>query len=170
MNSVHNENLAFGCSLCRKAFRDKHDVERHKRIHHKKVKRYSCPVCSFKTSFRSSLLRHEKRMHKTPEFDRDGKIICEVCRKTFTTEFSLRRHSAAHEAIWIGFDCAICGNVKLENHACVFICPKCDKPIKSKASLKSHMKLHSNLDSIQRSLNLLDDHDHIKVQIDSIQF
>jgi len=170
MNSVHTGNLAFECSLCSKAFRDKHDVERHARIHHSRYKKHACPVCSFKTTFRSSLLRHEKRMHRTPQFDRVGKIICAVCRKTFTSEFSLRRHSTAHEAILIGFDCAICGNVKLENHSCVFKCPKCEKTMRSKASLKAHVKLHSKLDSIQKSVTLLDDHDDIKKQLNSIQF
>ena len=168
--SIHRENLRFKCSFCNKEFRDRFDRERHVRIKHNKLASYRCPLCSFKTKFKRSLIRHEKIKHEALPFDKNGKIVCDICKQTFIKQFSMRRHMTKHEAIKIGYECVFCSNVKLENHVCSFLCPNCNRSFNSKVGLGSHLKIHAKLDNIDKCLTRIGDHDDLQNQIKSLMY
>ena len=170
MLSVHNGTRKFQCSMCKKSFRDKSDQQRHLKQRHHKYTCYKCPMCNFKSKYRNSLSRHQRKQHSPSNFDAQGGICCDICKKPFITVLSMRRHMRVHEAIKIGFDCVFCGNVKLENHLCIFVCYKCDRNFNCKSSLNSHLSIHRKLDDISKCINNISDCDELKSQVKSFKF
>ena len=116
MLSVHNGTRKFQCSMCKKSFRDKSNQQRHLKQRHHKYTCYKCPMCNFKSKYRNSLSRHQRKQHSPSNFDAQGGICCDICKKPFITVLSMRRHMRVHEAIKIGFDCVFCG------HSCCVLC------------------------------------------------
>jgi len=173
MLNVHKVNVRHKCTICYKHFRDQYNLERHLRIQHskKKVKTnyYKCPMCSFKTRFKCSLIRHEKAKHQSI-FNQDGELVCEICKQTFTEKSLIKQHTTIHDAIRIGYNCVFCDSEKLENHICVFRCQNCDRTFNSKALLNSHLKIHDKLDNVTNYLTKIGEHDELKTQILCIKY
>jgi len=173
MLNVHKLNLRRKCTTCNKHYRDHYNLERHKRLMHSKLCKknvYKCPLCSFKTRFKFSLIRHEKIKHDCSSFDEDGRIVCDICRQTFTEKFSMERHMVIHDAINLGYNGVFCDEVKHENHTCSFSCLKCCRSFSCKSLLMSHMKIHDKLLNVSKYLTRLGDHDAVKNQIDCIKY
>lgn len=60
--TIHEKIKRFSCTECPKAFSAKHTLEFHLNTHSGK-KPYNCKFCSFKASDRSSVSKHQKKLH-----------------------------------------------------------------------------------------------------------
>lgn len=60
--TIHDKIKAFACTECPKKFSAKHTLEFHLNTH-SGVKPYNCKWCSFKASDRSSVSKHQKKLH-----------------------------------------------------------------------------------------------------------
>ena len=165
MKSVHGEILSHDCSHCGKCFRDKLDLERHLNSIHNSIINYSCPLCTFASKYKRSLVRHEQTKHGGSRTNKDGKLVCDYCERTFTKQYVMTVHMNMHRAIQIGFKCVFCDRDKMENHVCEFSCFECDRNFNMKAHLKEHMKVHSKIDNVSKYLNRIDNHLDLRDQI-----
>lgn len=60
--TIHDKIKAFACTECPKKFSAKHTLDFHLNTH-SGMKPYSCKWCSFKASDRSSISKHQKKLH-----------------------------------------------------------------------------------------------------------
>lgn len=60
--TIHEKIKAFQCTECPKKFSAKHTLEFHLNTH-SGIKPYGCKFCSFKASDRSSISKHQKKLH-----------------------------------------------------------------------------------------------------------
>lgn len=60
--TIHDKIKAFACTKCPKKFSAKHTLEFHLNTH-SGIKPYGCKWCSFKASDRSSISKHQKKIH-----------------------------------------------------------------------------------------------------------
>jgi uncharacterized Zn-finger protein len=60
--TIHEKIKRFSCSECPKSFSAKHTLKFHLNIH-SGLKPYTCKFCSFKASDRSSISKHQKKLH-----------------------------------------------------------------------------------------------------------
>ena len=101
----------------------------HEKIH-AGVKLFKCEICSYSTSFPSSLKTHIK-IHT---MKRDWQ--CELCERSFTQKVSLRRHMAVHAQRH--------NKVKPAYYTKpTFFCDQCPKGFVTKRGLVRHKQKHS---------------------------
>lgn len=60
--TIHEKIKRFECTQCRKTFSAKHTLDFHLNIH-SGIKPFSCSFCSFKASDKSSVSKHQKKLH-----------------------------------------------------------------------------------------------------------
>ncbi|XP_072948605.1 uncharacterized protein [Epargyreus clarus] len=184
MSSVHQERRPFKCTLCPKTFTANKHLTVHYRDHtgdrpyscdvcsasfkswcllkrHKKSKhsdtvqvkkslgrRYICKICAHDYKSRGKLQYH-MRVHAEQEFK------CDICVKTFSTGYTLKRHMAEHSGVK-KYICEICNNAytqksHMERHKSVYHEPHWKPPDKVKCNLchiyfkdiEKHMNAHN---------------------------
>ena len=81
---------SFRCDICTKTFTTKSNLTLHINEVHKKLKRYACNRCNYKTS-----RRHDFHVHQQIHEEREG-FQCETCLKKFAHKQSLLRHLKIH--------------------------------------------------------------------------
>ena len=171
MLSVHQKSKLFQCHVCKKCFRDSVCVSRHMRQVHKKVSQHKCVLCNYKSPKQSNIIRHCDQCHSEAVVFQDlGFIRCQVCRKLFSSQHSLKKHKEIHEAIAIGFNCPICNCKVAENHMCKFDCNRCNRTFNSKLVLKSHMKIHTKVESVCVAVSVIEDHERLRLQLLNLEF
>ncbi|XP_058461991.1 zinc finger protein 723-like [Malaya genurostris] len=122
--------LKFVCSFCGKKFPRRGTLKVHENIHTKSVI-YECRFCpNFKTTSKSSRLRHER----THTLERPSK--CDICNARFSQSSHLNTHKL------------VC-----HSNERPFICEFCGLGFKIKYTLKNHMHIHLP-DLIKRSPQL----------------
>lgn len=60
--TIHDKIKRFSCTECSKTFSAKHTLQFHLNTH-SGIKPFSCKFCSFKASDRSSISKHQKKLH-----------------------------------------------------------------------------------------------------------
>lgn len=118
------------CQVCGRAFRWKHHLTDHERIHTKE-RPYICTICGKSFRQRSARNAHVKIVHKEHGAQNastdEPKNKCSVCGKTFWQKSKLVRHFRVHTG------------------EKPFGCDICDKTYRQKAALTVHVKnVHGN--------------------------
>ena len=93
MDAVHRGLKPHECDQpqCNKAFSQKSDLTKHKKIAHEKafLKAFACPKCDRLVSSKQQLQIHVKTVHEGIKYP------CGICDKTFTEKGNLRKHVKA---------------------------------------------------------------------------
>ncbi|CAK9820704.1 Zinc finger protein 778 [Anthophora plagiata] len=113
-------NASYDCKYCSRKFKVWYNLENHLLMKHKDPRASPDMLRTlFERKFgsRSDFYQH---MHNQTEVKQHK---CEVCKKTFVSEFSLSNHMTLH--------------------AQTFSCAQCSKTVTNKYSLKLHMRTHT---------------------------
>lgn len=142
------------CDVCGKIFKSAHNVIKHRKEVHEKLKNYFCDVCG-KGFYSISPLRFHKQSHMTESeriIERNKKtnyknnmkeMICEICGKHFDRVTNYQNHMSNHKN-----QCPICGlaanATNLRAHMRVhtgekpFACTECDYTFRTMPQLRVH--------------------------------
>ena len=89
VKTLYTDDKKFGCRKCPYKSEYKHNLTKHIKGMHDKVRNHVCGYCGYKTSQKANLQRHLENVHNTQE----KKFICDKCtNKTFRDEFELNEH------------------------------------------------------------------------------
>ena len=106
------------CDICGKGFTAYHQLRRHIKVVHQRIKSFLCDYCGKAFGFSSHLKRHVKTVHKHIKL-----FTCDICCRSFDTSSHLHRHvSSVHEHI--------------KPYTCFF----CKSQFAEKFNLKLHMR------------------------------
>ncbi|CAH1798301.1 unnamed protein product [Owenia fusiformis] len=145
VSGVHTNVRSYECSICGEAWKNKQTLTRHEKTHGAR-KSLKCDVCGKGYTSKQTLSLH-KRSHFML-------YHCEICDKSFSSYSGFMAHKAMHDHD--GFECELCNKIlmtkgSLKRHHIVthsnmrpFLCPLCQKALKSKESLAQHMITHNS--------------------------
>lgn len=146
---VHRRDFRYRCEQCGKGFMSNYDLEDHK-ASHLDAKTFVCEYCGNAYSQKSYLVAHKRVIHRirktAPKQHR-----CELCSKSFASEYSLRNHASLHSQRFL---CAQCGKEFATNHALKlhtrmhtgerpYQCKLCAKAFARSAALRVHKLTHT---------------------------
>ncbi len=152
-----NEDGLWECTKCGKAFEKLPYLERHMRGH---TDVFKCSLCDKRFARNESLIRHRCAGDPSTQQTPQKRHFCEFCGAGFDKEAYLFRHMATHTD---DFKCKFCNkrfgsNNALRQHMVkckpdiisdakyaekLFPCGKCHRVFTRKATLVSHMNLHT---------------------------
>lgn len=140
----------FECEICSKSFILKHDLRYHMRKHNGE-RPYSCTLCPSRFADISNLHKHIK-IHTG-----DKPFVCH-CGKSYNQQSSLNTHKKTHliATLFESFSCAYCPKkfaleedltLHIRSHGVnsMFKCNFCDKEYELLNHMKSHRRIHLNL-------------------------
>ncbi|XP_043274002.1 zinc finger protein 260-like isoform X16 [Venturia canescens] len=118
---VHQKDYPYKCDKCEKAFMSKYELDDHL-TSHLGTKDFICEICGNAYSQRTYLLYHKRVIHgvqnRAPK-----ELKCDMCEKTFASEYCLQNHVSLHSQ--------------------KFLCSQCGKEFASNHSLKMHSRMHT---------------------------
>ncbi|XP_065213304.1 gastrula zinc finger protein XlCGF8.2DB-like [Planococcus citri] len=119
----HVGSYLYYCDQCGKGFNDTLGLRTHLN-NHLGIKPFQCDVCGKNFTREPYMKQHRRKVHEQPlSFE------CDICGKKFSFKCSLTKHLSKDH---IDKD-------KIEEYQCTV----CQRMIKSKPSLRNHMKLHT---------------------------
>ncbi|RZF45053.1 hypothetical protein LSTR_LSTR002014 [Laodelphax striatellus] len=142
------------CSECKKHFKFKSSLERHRRVEHNDGQTFECPECETRCPDRGTLARHMYTHTGLKPYS------CRFCRKTFSRKYHLVRHNmqtGCDGSEQPTFPCQVCGRVfnrkdnlreHLRAHAGQtkrkksYTCELCDKEFFGTTLLHIHKRTH----------------------------
>uniref|UniRef100_A0A3B4BH10 C2H2-type domain-containing protein n=1 Tax=Periophthalmus magnuspinnatus TaxID=409849 RepID=A0A3B4BH10_9GOBI len=150
------EDKKHQCYLCKKRFREKHQLNRHHRIHTGE-KPFSCSICNKTFSQNTSLVTH-KRIHTG-----ERPYSCLFCDKAFLSSSDREKHQRIHTGEK-PYSCPTCDknfalkgnlNAHMKTHAeeRPYSCSLCKKEYTYASALKRHLKKHAAVQSVRQGLN-----------------
>ncbi|XP_020797479.2 zinc finger protein 271-like [Boleophthalmus pectinirostris] len=144
------------CSVCKKRFREKHQLNRHHRIHTGE-KPFSCTICKKTFSQNTSLIAH-RRTHTG-----ERPYNCPFCEKAFLSSSDRDKHQRIHTGEK-PYSCSTCdktfalkGNLnahmKTHREERPYSCSVCKKVYTYASALKRHLKKHAAVQCVRQGLN-----------------
>ena len=133
--AVHTE-VESPCTSCDKTFRSKKKLTYHMRATHVEKEAFHCELkfgeteCSYFSSSKSNLRRHNKRAHEKAKDANPSKFLCDLCDYSTTLKTNLVRHNQT------------CTN-SMEPNSIENSCNLCHKTFSTKKILQKHTKLHN---------------------------
>lgn len=115
---VHDDDSKEMCTQCGLLVTSKHNLQKHIKRVHLKLKNFFCDICGYGATFKHSIASHLVS-HIDPKERR--KWDCDVCSFVSVSKQSLRAHKA------------------YEHSGQVFVC-HCGKQFNQRASLTTHIK------------------------------
>lgn len=146
---VHRRDFRYHCEQCGKGFMSNYDLEDHK-ASHLNAKTFVCEYCGNTYSQKSYLVAHKRVIHRIQK-TAPKQHRCELCSKSFASEYSLRNHASLHSQRFL---CAQCGKEFATNHALKlhtrmhtgerpYQCKLCAKAFARSAALRVHELTHT---------------------------
>lgn len=151
--TTHSEVRPYACEVCNKRFKQRHEVNAHKRSHSNPS--FQCDICSKMFVHKSHLTSHRKKhLCEFSEF-------CKDCNKGFVTKSAYLKHVKVHHEK-VSHICDICGHrlstmSALNEHKTTHdpnygkershVCDICGKSYLTARNLKTHLKTHLQLSS-----------------------
>ncbi|XP_017786292.1 PREDICTED: uncharacterized protein LOC108569298 [Nicrophorus vespilloides] len=148
-----SEVRPYACEVCNKRFKQRHEVNAHKRSHSNPS--FQCDICSKMFVHKSHLTSHRKKhLCEFSEF-------CKDCNKGFVTKSAYLKHVKVHHEK-VSHICDICGHrlstmSALNEHKTTHdpnygkershVCDICGKSYLTARNLKTHLKTHLQLSS-----------------------
>ncbi|XP_060558917.1 gastrula zinc finger protein xFG20-1-like [Ruditapes philippinarum] len=112
-----NNNLKHVCSVCKKTFLEKHQLQSHMIQHGSEKFKCIMPNCDKQYSSKTALKRHVVHFHEKKSYS------CSTCNIAYSDKHVLKDHVVA-----------------VHTHGCSHRCSNCGKGFKWRASLSRHMK------------------------------
>ena len=147
VRTVHEKERNFQCDTCGMKFTAKGACQKHMKAIHAKEYDFKCEHC-FQAFLEPAVLkRHVARVHATGP----KKFQCDLCPKSFATNYDLKCHKQKIHERLINFKCEDCGkgffyNHEYSTHVKVvhkgeknFKCHLCEKQFMRPGQLKSHI-------------------------------
>lgn len=158
-----NETGNFKCILCEKYFDKEKDVALHRFYFHKEPP-FVCLLDNCNCTFwkKSALVMHQVTAHKKHRY------CCKICKETFSGIVEKQHHMKSHHLERVSsdklFSCArcekrFCSKATLKMHTVVhsdvrkFKCHLCDKSFKLKLTLSRHLQFHKKNGKKQTEMN-----------------
>ncbi|WAR21369.1 ZN226-like protein [Mya arenaria] len=143
--NVSHTTMAHVCEICGHSFRGKESLYHHKRGIHENAKVYKCPEADCGAEFNFS---HSLRLHRL-KHSGARPHMCNVCGKTYLTNYHLKVHMTATHSEKKNFSCKICSksfsySTSLKMHEATHRtqervkCDQCDKTFVNNQALKYH--------------------------------
>lgn len=141
------------CPKCRKPFTNKYLVKLHMKRRHNIFKRKTVISPQAGDNASSGAARSNQARSKPPSGNRETLFKCKFCEASFPTYYWLEDHYLGNHD---GIPCNVCkisikNRMLLEKHmkACHapadrYVCPVCDKRMKSKETLRKHIVMHED--------------------------
>ena len=163
-HNKHCHEKPHKCNLCHKSYGDITKLSRHIEIIHERIKKLICDQCNYKCGYKRSLVNHIKNKHQSNNIEdpenKSNKMnkneqkaySCDICSKSYTTKFMLKKHKWGVHEDRKAHKCEICSNaytttsgldyhVKVAHHGGRDnYCAICEKEFDDKKSFKDHKK------------------------------
>ena len=153
---IHAGKKPFECSVCKRQFRQNHDLKRHQRNEHSGGMKHACRFkkceCRFETS---EELKEHYKIHYGP-----FKCAVSGCNEVFETKYLLKQHWQSHKDVY-KFECArrgccqrfkykhqmeahLVGHYGIKAHKCSY--PGCYEQFALEEDARNHESAHYEMD------------------------
>ncbi|XP_052745540.1 zinc finger protein 567 isoform X2 [Bicyclus anynana] len=143
---THNEKKCYTCDVCRRMFKQKWLLLKHKKSHTER-KMFTCELCQYKCTYRSQLVNH-MRTHTG-----EKPYSCELCDYKFSLNVNLVYHMRTHTGEK-PYSCTICDyKCSLKNNLVYhmrthtgekpYSCKLCEYKCAVSSTLVRHMRAHT---------------------------
>ncbi|CAL8098744.1 unnamed protein product [Orchesella dallaii] len=147
-DSLHTGEKIYKCDICPKTYYWENLLRRHKLTHLNK-REFKCVVCNKLFACKSNLDNH-MRIHTG-----EKPFSCSVCLRRFGSKLHAKRHERTHQEVGNEFACVFCERQLrkkrfLDSHILLhikeksFACSLCDKSYVINDRLREHVKLAHN--------------------------
>ena len=116
----HSDQRAYKCTKCNKAFKHKHSLTLHTRLH-TGDDLSMCHICEIVFTTTSRMTAHMRQVHTG-----ERPHICFICQKGFSERGKLTKHMRRHSTETPSYQCSVCY-----------------KSFKQKSYLTVHMREHT---------------------------
>ncbi|XP_017464494.1 PREDICTED: zinc finger protein weckle-like isoform X1 [Rhagoletis zephyria] len=136
------------CPKCTNSFENELSLKRHMKDHQEL---FPCPHCDRKFQIKEYVAQHIKFVHQD-----ERPFICETCGDGLRTKGQLKEHMLTHTD-YSPFECKECGKCfkqkqrlkryfqrHMQIHGDKHICTECGKQLSTRATLNSHLLVHSD--------------------------
>ncbi|KAI8740895.1 zinc finger protein Xfin [Biomphalaria glabrata] len=147
----HTKNNLLSCKVCSRTFANLYRLKEHVKTH----KSLNINKPSQEMLIKAAINKHNKDLKQKMSTAKSGqtssakggKLECEICQKTFSSEKRFENHSRVHEGTYV---CGVCKKtfgsvpklkIHLRFHGRMFHCDTCDKSFFDDKDLQDHIHI-----------------------------